>query len=305
MTHKDNLEWGVIPDIHADMVLLETAIARLQDDKVENFAFLGDFIDAGKARSTSDDRAVLNKVKNLINNGSARAVMGNHELNAILFHTFGDDGLPLRDHSAKNCRQHQSFIKQIGVGTAEAAEWVEWFLSLPLWLEMNTFRLVHAYWGAKEIELISERRPDGRLKREDLPEVATQTTAFGKAVQTLVSGPEIALPEGLWFEDSGGNKRYDVRVAWWRTHAKTWRDIGLSVADPEVLPQSACTGMLEETLYPESDPIVFCGHYKMRGDPKLESGNVLCLDYPQDPHCYKYARPQLDRQNLLRLVGSE
>ncbi|WP_107496449.1 metallophosphoesterase [Thalassobius sp. I31.1] len=294
--------WGIIPDIHADMSLLEAALDNLNHAQVERFAFLGDFIDAGNSVSHPNDQGVLVRVRQLIDQGTACAVMGNHELNAILFHSTGDDGLPLREHSKKNCAQHQSFIDQFDTNPTEKNDWIDWFLGLPLWLENQEFRLVHAYWGQSEINMIAARRPDGRLQREDLPEVASQNTDFGKAVQTLVCGPEIALPDGLWFEDFRGNKRHDVRVAWWRSGAKSWRDIGLSVPSPEALPDGLFSGELDDIWYPSGERPVFCGHYKMRGTPRLETTNVLCLDHPQDPHCFKFTGQDLHNLNLIKIL---
>ncbi|WP_224826757.1 metallophosphoesterase [Cognatishimia sp. MH4019] len=134
ISKKDDF-WGIIPDIHADMSLLETALNNLKQAQVERFAFLGDFIDAGQSASHPNDRGVLVRVRQLIDQGTACAVMGNHELNAILFHTIGDDGQPFREHSKKNCAQHQSFVDQFDSNPTEKNDWIDWFLGLPLWLE--------------------------------------------------------------------------------------------------------------------------------------------------------------------------
>ncbi|MFZ0099201.1 MAG: metallophosphoesterase, partial [Gemmobacter sp.] len=124
----------IIPDIHANLDLLERCLDSAAGTRP---AFLGDFIDAGeKPAFTSDDRGVLHRVRALIDSGEALAVMGNHELNAILFHRRGPDGQPLRAHSDKNFKQHESFIAAVGLETPEALDWTDWFLSaLPLWHE--------------------------------------------------------------------------------------------------------------------------------------------------------------------------
>jgi hypothetical protein len=131
-------------------------------------AFLGDFIDAGHATKVSDDAAVLTRVRQLVRVGRAIAVMGNHELNAILYHTPEPDGAPLRVHGTKNTGQHKSFLRQFGVSTPQAMVWVEWFLTLPLWRDLDGLRVVHACWSQPHIDLIAVGRPDGRLRLEDL-----------------------------------------------------------------------------------------------------------------------------------------
>jgi len=63
----------------------------LGPNKHRKMIFLGDFIDRGNR-----NRDVLQLVQNLINSEMAWAVMGNHELNAIYFHSQDPGtGLPL------------------------------------------------------------------------------------------------------------------------------------------------------------------------------------------------------------------
>ncbi|WP_208179842.1 metallophosphoesterase [Sinorhizobium medicae] len=221
----------VIPDLHADPDRLHKSLASQSGRGT--IAFLGDLIDAGKGVNAPDDLAVLMTVQKLVAQGDAVTVMGNHELNAILFHRTGTDGQPLRSHTAKNRRQHQSFIDRFGIGSPEALDWVSWFLTLPLWLEVDGLRLVHACWSDEAIAIISARRPDGRLHSEDLPEIAGEATPFGRAVKTLVSGPEVALPAGRFFSDVNGHLRNQVRLAWWRAGGRTWREVALSIVGPE------------------------------------------------------------------------
>jgi len=98
-------------------------------------AFLGDFIDMGCA-----NRSVLNVVRAMCDEGNAVAIMGNHELNALLYHQPGlnadgtDDGY-MRAHSAKNTAQHQTFLDEFPVGHPDTAEMLDWFLTLPLLLD--------------------------------------------------------------------------------------------------------------------------------------------------------------------------
>ena len=276
----------IIPDIHANLTLLDPCLAAAKGSRL---AFLGDFIDAGKApKFTPDDRVVLERVRGLIDSGEALAVMGNHELNAILFHRTGNDGKPLRAHIQKNIDQHQSFVDAFGIGTPEAMEWTAWFLStLPLWHEGDGFRLIHACWSEPEIEAIRARRPDGRLQPEDLPEIAREDTEFGRAVKLITSGREVPLPEGYSFLDKGNHSRHEVRLSWWR-EGGSWRSAALSVPDRNSLPDEPLPVEVATPAYPEDAPPVFVGHYKMDLNPRLENARVLCLDYPEAPCVYHW-----------------
>ncbi len=140
----------VIPDIHADPQRLEATLAA----KEGPLAFLGDFIDGGGQGAC--DRAVLTQVRGLIDTGAV-VVMGNHELNAILFHR------GLRVDNDKNRNQHRSFLEAFGFATPEALAWTDWFLTLPLWLDLGGLRLgrkkfairwnfaCNCYWGIRLI----------------------------------------------------------------------------------------------------------------------------------------------------------
>jgi hypothetical protein len=72
--------------------------------------FVGDFIDRG-----SRIRQALNIVRPMVEGGSALTVMGNHELNALGFHTEHprQPGTYLRPRIEKNVRQHRATMDQL------------------------------------------------------------------------------------------------------------------------------------------------------------------------------------------------
>lgn len=268
----------------------------------DRIAFLGDFIDAGRSVSRPDDAAVLDRVLALMEAGAAVGVMGNHELNALLFHRLDADGAALRPRDAKNAAQHRSFCARFGIGTPEALDRTAWFLALPLWLELDGLRLVHACWDPDAIATIAARRPDGRLREEDLEEVARKETAFAMAVDLLVSGPEIPLPAGIGFHDAAGHYRNHVRIAWWRSEARTWRDAALSVPDADVLPETEIEIGCGVTFYRSEELPVLVGHYKMQGQPSIECPTAACLDYPKTPCVYRWVGEGALRPDGLRIA---
>lgn len=290
----------VVPDIHADADRLHRSLAVVKP--AGRLAFLGDFIDAGSGVAQPSDRLVLREVRSLVDAGRAVAVMGNHELNAILFHRTDDNGTPLRSREPKNAKQHRSFCDAFDVATSDALEWTEWFLQLPLWMDLCNLRLVHAYWSRSAIETVSARRPDGRLRAEDLKEVAAKRSDFAKAVNLLLTGPEVRLPEGVSFHDKAGHLRHHARLAWWRSDKTTWRSASLSVPNTQDLPDSEIPTLKTFEFYPKDEPAVLVGHYKMLGQPTIEAPNAACLDYPDAACVYLWNGEARLEQKALVLV---
>ena len=294
--------YDIIPDIHACAGRLTATLEALdyrhrsgvwQHPKGRIAAFLGDFIDGGL-----QNQAVIKAVRKMVESGHAVAIMGNHELNALHYHARGEakrdpegstqDGF-MRLHDNKNCDQHKAFLSEYPLESDRAQGVLSWFLNLPLFLELDGIRLVHACWDARHIELIRSRRPDGRLKAEDLQEVALEQTEFAKAVVNLLKGPEAQLPPGHVFHDYGGAPRTEVRIKWWAEPGATWREAALSVKDSAELPDSQFDGELDVTLYHPDAPPVFFGHYKREGVPQEPDAlNVMCLDYPSSACAYRW-----------------
>lgn len=275
----------VIPDIHGQIAKLRAALDALgwqrgpagwiNPDPERTIVFLGDFIDRGP-----ENRAVIHLVRDLIDSGKARAIMGNHELNALHFHTaHPETGEPLRAHSEKNLRQHASFLAEFPLGARETREALSWMRTLPLFLETARFRAVHACWTQGSIDRLRELTANGVLSEDQLIRAADPADALFPLAEEVTKGPEHRLPDGFAFRDKDGTRRDHVRLQWWNAGARTWRDIAISVPVPDDLPDAPLPGTLMAQTYPAQERPVFFGHYWLSGDPVLQAPNALCLDY--------------------------
>ena len=94
----------------------------------------------------------------MIEDGHALAVMGNHELNALAYHTEDRDapGEYLRRRTPKNEKQHRATLEQLA--PQELRSYLEWFRTLPLWLDLDGLRAVHACWDERAMAT-DRRRP--------------------------------------------------------------------------------------------------------------------------------------------------
>lgn len=275
----------IIPDIHGQVEKLRMALSALGwrrapagwvHSEPERFiVFLGDFIDRGP-----ENRAVINIVRGLVDSGKARAIMGNHELNALHFHMSNPEtGLPLRAHSEKNTRQHAAFLAEFAPGAAETREILAWMKTLPLYLETERFRAVHACWTGSTLDRLRLLSPDGVLSEQQLIRASNPVDELFQITEEITKGPEYRLPAGFFFRDKDGNLREQIRLRWWKSDARTWRDIAISVPVLSDIPRASLPINLINKTYPAHDRPVFFGHYWLNGNPVLQGPNALCLDY--------------------------
>ncbi len=276
----------IIPDIHGQADKLTGLLSKLgycetrgtwrHSEPGRSVVFLGDFIDRGP-----ENARVLHIVRSMIDAGHAQAVMGNHELNAIHFHTrHSSTGAPLRAHSAKNLKQHARFLDEYPIGSTTAREAIAWMKTLPLWLEFPGCRVIHACWDQRAMAEAERYLNDACLDDQAVERSADLDHPLFHVVEVLAKGPEVPLPDGTIFTDKDGYARSEIRVAWWKPEAKTWQDIAISVPAPKAqLPTGALPDEIGYEPYPADAKPVFFGHYWLTGEIVLQAPNALCLDY--------------------------
>lgn len=284
--------YDIIGDIHGCADLLAALLVRLgyreQDGCFRHprrqALLVGDFIDRG-----AQNFQTLRMVKAMVEGGAARAVMGNHEYNALCYHTGDEKGTFLREHSEKNINQHRRVLEEIHrCGRQEWPAYLSWFKTLPFFLELDGLRLVHACWDEEKIRYLKGQADvNSPISDDFLRRSADKGTAEFAAVDMVLKGREVDLPDGLSYEDKDGHLRRRVRVRWWLTpselkEARSFADI--TRAPPGVLNRLrnfklSLKGDLPFPGYSEQESPVFFGHYWFRGRPQILSVNSLCLDY--------------------------
>ena len=269
----------IIGDIHGHADALQRLLKTLGYSRHKGIyrhpdrqaIFLGDFIDRGP-----NIQETLEIVRPMIDSGAALAVMGNHELNALAFHTPDPDspGSHLRPHNEKNSRQHAETMRQVPAG--ELNSYLNWFRSLPLWLDLDGLRVVHACWDETRMAKIS-----GPVTDEFLYSACLPGGSLFEPVEAILKGKEARLPTGTTFRDKDGHERLATRVKWYeppdghtyRTYAMVGEPIASDLALPEEIIQAAVP-------YPEDAKPVFVGHYWLNGSrPALLRRNIACVDW--------------------------
>lgn len=290
---KTPMCYDIIADVHGRFDKLSALMERLGyrrdgDSFVpppgRTALFLGDLIDTKPGHPYPGGvRSVLRAVKVLCDRGHAQVLMGNHELNALYFHSRGPHGW-LRVRGRGNIAQHQGTLDDFPDYDDPASEWQQvwlpWMKRLPMALDFGDFRAVHATWHEGMLQRIAGQS----FESEDFFFAAvSKCNPEGEAVETLLKGVEIELPRGLEIADASGIMRPNLRVKWWELPGEisTYRDLAFH-PDPAV-PDVEVSAQHREQIpgYPADAPPVFFGHYlKSAASPLLpERHNVACLDH--------------------------
>ncbi len=280
---KTRQNYDLIGDIHGHAEQLIHLLEKLDYQKQGNvyqhpqnkLIFLGDLIDRG-----SQQKQVIDIVKAMVAAGSAYCVMGNHEYNAVCFHSVDRNGKPLRPHSEKNIKQHQQFLHAYP-DPQERKKVIDWFKTLPIFLEFSGFRVVHACWDEQSIDNLSPFLDQHNgLTEQGWQNSSIEGNKAYQAIETLLKGPEAELPEGVSFEDKEKIKRTNARIKWWKDASFATRErlfLGDNLQNKEKLQ----TMVIDQcAIYPPEQKPVFIGHYWLK-PASIEPlhDNVACLDY--------------------------
>ncbi len=270
----------LIGDIHGHAGRLEALLRKLGYARragayrhpERQVVFVGDYIDRGP-----DSLRVVELVRAMVDAGSAVALCGNHEFNAICFNTPWEGGGYLRPHTRKNIHQHAATLEQYGSRQGDYASAIEWFKTLPLYLETPHLRAVHACWDVEVINHLREVLPNATIPAELLPAAAEKGSRLYKSVEVACKGKEVPLPEGYSFHDKDGHERREIRTKWWVNPSEQSFQ-AMSVVPDLGLDHLSFAGA-DASHYRPTERSAFFGYYWLQGRPQLLTANACCLDY--------------------------
>ena len=305
--YNQNKQPDFIGDIHGHFDALEMLFKKMGYEKKngiyshsERFpVFVGDYIDRGpKILET------LNLVRSMQEDGAAIALMGNHEYNFICYHHKDEKGQEFRENSDKN--KSQLLKTKIALSNIdEFNSYMKWMISLPIAIESDKFRAVHAQWNSNAIEKIKTAGLTN-FDLNNLNLIHSDDDLF-IATDTILKGFELNLPESLYYHDHEGNERTESRVKWWKNiSGDKFSDTFASL--PEELYDKDISNLNIEykDSYKASEKPVFFGHYWLNpSEFGLTSENSCCVDFSIAKDgilgAYRFSGEQkLNANNLFR-----
>ena len=231
---------------------------------------IGDYIDRGPKIFET-----VELVKKMQETGNAIALMGNHELNFLEL-----------NHKDKEGNSFRSQDKRGQVKETDAAfkgkdldSYLNWMAQLPIALESEHFRAVHAQWEVEAVENIKTSTVD-RLDEEGLRSVYAISGLY-KSIEILLKGKELKLPENLQYKEYDSPPRTEARIKWWQARKRTFFGIDFASLPEHMIDKDISEFNHDYEFYYEKKYIpVFFGHYWMDAKKvKLMSSNACCVDY--------------------------
>ncbi len=277
--------YDIIGDIHGYADKLESLLTTMgyeinwqgffEHPKNRHAVFLGDFIDKGPQQ-----KRTLNIVKPMIQKGTAQAIMGNHEFNAVCYATKSGWNKYIRPHTESNGYQHEAFLSEFPFESKEYYQQINWFRTLPVFLDLKDIFVIHACPHKESLRITDIYTDKDNIINSWGYRAFTEKESFYRAIEILLKGPEHQLPEGVTFFDRfTGIERSSTRVAWWKNKNNPTFEKLLGLRK---IPNEAIKKINKKPLSLQFNEITkptFVGHYCVSGEPKPLTDKVSCLDY--------------------------
>lgn len=179
----------------------------------------------------------------------------------------------------KNFHQHAAFLNETQYDPVLYQELITFFKSLPLWLDIDDIRIVHAYWNEQQQNNLKPFiNSQNSFTDTGIIESAQHGSIAFNAAELLLKGLELPLPEGYYFDDADGHVRDAVRVKWWDKTVLDYASLALlSEAIAQNLPSISIPN-LDAYRY-NDEKLLFIGHYWLTGTPSPLSSDIICVDY--------------------------
>lgn len=274
--------YDIIGDVHGYADQLKSLLAKLGYQLIDGCyahptrkaIFVGDFINRGpKIRET------IILIRKMVEKGSAYAILGNHEMYAVLYYLRDIEGKYYKKRIPKYQLQINQTLDEFVLYKEEFKSHLKWFRTLPMFLDFGKIRIVHACWDDKNIQLIKNIITEAKLTKPILREIALNGTRFSEKFWETCKGIDFQVPKNLLIFDDDGRPHRSFRMKWWdNPEGKTFKEISLEsrfelpayTIPPEIVKF--------RNPYPENDPIVFFGHYSMVEGFGILKDNVCCVD---------------------------
>ncbi len=281
-TESRGIYYDIIGDVHGNAGELIRLLKQMEYSENEGIwghkhrkaIFVGDFTCRGP-----QTRGSLNIVRAMVENDTAYAILGNHEMNVIGHFTKDKEGIPFKLATGSNKKIMDRIKEEYIYEKSQLKDDIKWLRRLPFFLEFDNIRITHAYWSSDNKKLIEESISEKKLTKKLLRIIFTPGTPLSEAVRQTTRGIEVNLPHDLIIKDNRNIRRTNFRINWWEDpKGKTFKQI--SYGNKFILPDYTIPPeiLFPFQVYPSGAPLVFIGHYCMAPARLIPVPNVCCVD---------------------------
>ncbi len=275
--------FDIIGDVHGNADALKNLLLKLGYSKANGYyshpyrkaVYTGDMVNRGK-----QVRQTLRIVRRMVDNKAAFAVMGNHEYNLICYHTKSLKHGFLRKHNSANRSLFYHSTNSFKDHPREWKENLEWIKHLPLFLEFEHFRVVHACWDKRIVKFVKRNLPGNKMTETFLHNSVRSGTIENEVVEVLLSGVEIPVDKNTSVINSSGKPAERMRIKWWlRPDNLSLQQIAFG--EYRVYPNRVINKKEMNVFipYPKNGRPLFIGHYCLREGVGIQLPNICCVDY--------------------------
>ncbi len=280
--------YDLIGDIHGCATSLRMLLERLgyrEQSGIYRHArrkviFLGDVVDRGPRIRES-----VHLVHAMVEAGEAEIVMGNHEYNYLCYQTPLKDNpdLYLRERNARHQRIVQETLDQFANHPQDERDMLAWIREMPLYLEKEDLRVVHACWHQPLINRLKQTLGARPLVVDEFLYSSAVNNSFEWLVtDRLLRGTHLRLPNNEVMISKDGFRRHFFRTKFWAQQPQTLGDVAFQ---PDPLPEHiarmplSAANLTEMQYYDVNERPLFIGHFWCEGEPEPVAPNIACLDY--------------------------
>lgn len=180
-------QYDIISDIHghyhAFAALLESMDYTLDDKtykppKGRKLLLLGDIINKGP-----NQKKTIKMVKRMIKQGHAKAIMGNHEFNAICM------AEEITETNEDRLRQQAAFLEAYEFGSPKHEKAIELFKQFPLYFETDSFIASHGAPSKKDIKTVAPYlNSKGQLTKKAYRAFTDSKSPFSQSLNRIIKG---------------------------------------------------------------------------------------------------------------------
>jgi hypothetical protein len=275
--------FDIIGDIHGHASLLKKLLKEMgykrgpsgYSHSERKVIFVGDFVNRGP-----EIRLTLQMIRNMTESGNAYAILGNHEVNAVLFHLEDAQKAPLLKKESIRSLSVGQTIQEFRNFPEEWKGHLKWLRSLPFYLEFENLRVVHACWMDNNIEILKNELQTIKKPKSIFRKLVSEPKSpLSQAILQTTRGIHHVLPPDIAIFDNRRRMHRFYRMRWWDdptglTFQENSFENKFTLPDysipPEILPVPA--------PYPEDAPPVFFGHYCRGNGPFIIKDNICCVD---------------------------